>query len=83
MLAGLNCHLLAGFLGERPLIKEIYRELRAPNKQVLSRHPSRGKHIGLGSWHAKTISANQDLVCRSLYVVELYSAAKALNLSRN
>ena len=67
VLEGLDYRYLAGPLGERPLIKEAYRGLKVPNQQVLSRHPSKGRPIGLSSWHAKIVSVNQDLVCRSLY----------------
>ena len=49
VLEGLDCRLLAGPFGARPLIDG---GLRAPNKRVLSRHPS----IGLNSWHAKSLA---------------------------
>ena len=74
VLEGLDYRRLAGalgegplILGEGPLIREAYGGLRVPNQRVLSRHPSKGRTIGLSSWHAKIVSANQDLVCRSLY----------------
>ena len=67
VLEGLDYRFLAGPLGEGPLIREAYRGLKVPNQRVLSRHPSEGRPIGLSSWHAKFFSANQDLVCRSLY----------------
>ena len=54
LLEGLDYRGLAGSLGERPLIREVYGGLRAP------RHPSRGEPVGLSSWHAKIVSANQD-----------------------
>ena len=60
VLKGLDYRLLAGPLGEGPLIEEVYGGLKASNKRVLSRHPSRGKQIGLRSWHAKIGSVNQD-----------------------
>ena len=37
-------------------------------KRVLSRYPSRGTLIGLNSWHAGILSANQDLSCHSQYL---------------
>ena len=67
ILEGLNYHCLTGPLGERPLIKKAYGGFKVPNQQVLSRYPSKDRLIGLISWHAKIVSANQDLVCRSLY----------------
>ena len=36
-------------------------------KRVLSRHPSRGMLIGLDSWHAEILSADQNLSCHSPY----------------
>ena len=67
VLEGLDYRRLAGPLGEGLLIREAYGGLRVPNQRVLSRHPSKGRPIGLSSWHAKIVSVNQDLVCRSLY----------------
>ena len=85
VLEGLDYRRLAGALGEGPLIlgdgpliREAYGGLRVPNQRVLSRHPSKGRPIGLSSWHAKIVSANQDLVCRSLYRSSLRRLA-ALN----
>ena len=52
LLEGLDYRGLAGPLGERPLMREVYGGLRAP------RHPSRGVPVGLSSWHAKIVSAN-------------------------
>ena len=49
VLEGLDYHLLVGPLGEGPLIREVYGGLRAFDQRVLSRHSSRGKHIGLSS----------------------------------
>ena len=49
VLKGLDYRLLMGPLGEGPLIREVYGGLSAPNKRVLSRHPSRGMQIGLRS----------------------------------
>ena len=43
VLEGLDYRFLTGPLGEGPLIRKVYGGLSAPNKQVLSRHPSRGK----------------------------------------
>ena len=60
VLEGLDYHPLASHLGEGPLIREAYGGLRVPNQRVLSRHPSKGRPIGLSSWHAKIVSVNQD-----------------------
>ena len=60
LLKGLDYSNLAGPLGEQPLIREVYRGLKAFNQRVLSRHSFRGEPIGLRSWHAKKVSANQD-----------------------
>ena len=49
LLEGLDYCNLAGFLGEQPLIREVYGGLRALNQRVLFRHPSRGEPIGLSS----------------------------------
>ena len=49
VLEGLDYRRLAGALGEGPLIREAYGGLRVPNQRVLSRHPSKGRTIGLSS----------------------------------
>ena len=50
VLKGLDCYCLAGYLGEGPLIRKVTGDLEPlleVLKRVLSRHPSRGKPIGL------------------------------------
>ena len=63
VLEGLDYCYLACPLGEGPLIRPFTgdsKPLIDSPKWVLSGCPSRGELVGLYSWHAKIVSANQD-----------------------
>lgn len=71
LLWGPDFGLLASISGEGPPNEG---EMMACKRFCLPRHPFRGRLIGLGSWHANTVSANQDLpVGRRYFYLLCYS----------